>query len=85
MSNINVLKSNHDIILREANQKGFNYTGDNLLSYAQWLKRGYVITRGQKAFMKIYLWNQEKNRKILTGLFTISQVQKVRCNQLVVV
>jgi len=85
MLNINVLKSNHDIILKEANQKGFNYTGDNLFSYAQWIKRGYVITRGQKSFMKIYLWNQGGNRKILTGLFTNYQVQKTRCNQLIVV
>jgi len=85
MSNVNAIKSNHDIILKEANQKGFNYTGDNLLSYAQWIKRGYVITRGQKAFMKIYLWNQGGNRKILTGLFTSEQVQKTRCIELVVV
>jgi len=85
MSNINTLKSNHDIILSEANQKGFVYTGDNLLSYAQWLKRGYAITRGQKSFMKIYLWNQGGNRKILTGLFTSEQVQKTRCNQLIMV
>jgi len=48
MSNVNIIKSNHDIILREANQKGFNYTGDNLLSYAQWIKRGYVIIRGRR-------------------------------------
>ena len=86
MSNINILKSNHDIILREANQKGFNYTGDNLLSYAQWIKRGYVIIRGQKAFIMVYLWNQGENRrKVLTGLFTSDQVQKIRCRQLSVV
>jgi len=83
--NINTSKSNHNIILRESMLKGFVYTGGNLLSYAQWLKRGYVITRGQKSFMKIYLWNQGGNRKILTGLFTNSQVQKTRCIELVVV
>jgi len=82
MSNINILKSNYDIILREANQKGFNYTGENLLSYVQWKSKGYMIIRGQKAFIMLYLWNQGENRrKILTGLFTSEQVQKVRCNQ----
>jgi len=86
MSNINILKSNHDIILREASQKGFNYTGDNLFTFIQWKSKGYMITRGQKAFIMLYLWNQGENRrKVLTGLFTSDQVQKSRCNQLVVV
>jgi len=85
MSNVNVLKSNHDIIFRESILKGFNYTGDNLFSYAQWIKKGYVITRGQKSFIKVYLWNQGGNRKILTGLFTSEQVQRTRCIELAVV
>jgi len=85
VSNVNVLKSNHDIILREAILKGFVYTGDNLFSYVQWIKKGHVITRGQKSFIKVYLWNQGGNRKILTGLFTSEQVQKTRCIELVVV
>jgi len=77
-----VLKSNHDIISQEANQKGFNYTGDNLLSYVQWKSKGYMITRGQKAFIMVYLWNTGENRrKVLTGLFTSDQVQKSRYNQ----
>ena len=83
--NINTSKSNHSIILHQSILKGFVYTGDNLFAYAQWLKRGYIITRGQKSFMKIYLWNQGGNRKILTGLFTSEQVQKVRCIELIVV
>jgi len=82
MSNINVLKSNYDIILREASQKGFTYTGDNLLSYIQWKSKGYMITRDQKAFIMVYLWNKGENRrKVLTGLFTSEQVKKTRCNQ----
>ena len=82
MSNINVLKSNYDIILQEASKKGFNYTGDNLLSYVQWKSKGYMITRGQKAFIMIHLWNVGENRrKVLTGLFTSDQVQKSRYNQ----
>ena len=51
MSNVNVLKSNHDIILREAMLKGFIYNGDNLFSYVQWIKKGYVVIRGQKSFI----------------------------------
>jgi len=80
MSNVNVLKYNHDIILCEANQKGFNYTGDNLFTFVQWK------SKGQKAFIMVYLWNQGENRrKVLTGLFTSEQVQKTRCNQLIMV
>jgi len=86
MSNINILKSNYDIILREANRKGFNYTGDNLLSYVQWQSKGFMIKREQKAFIMVHLWNQGENRrKILTGLFTSEQVQKSRYNQLIMV
>jgi len=78
-----VQKSNYDIILREASKKGFVYTGENLLSYVQWKSKGYMITRGQKAFIMVHLWNQGENRrKVLTGLFTSDQVQKSRYNQL---
>lgn len=86
MSNMNILKSNYDIILREASQKGFNYTGDNLLSYVQWKSKGFMIKRGQKAFIMVHLWNKGENRrKVLTGLFTLDQVQKIRFNQLIMV
>ena len=80
MSNVNVLKSNHDIILREANQKGFNYTGDNLFTFVQWRKRGYIVVRGQKAFIKLRLWTYGDNKRLLPAqLFTREQVTKLDC------
>ena len=80
MSNVNVLKSNHDIILREANQKGFNYTGDNLFTFVQGQQRGYTVARGQKAFIKLRLWSYGKNRRFIPAqLFSREQVIKANC------
>ena len=80
MSNINVLKSNHDIILREANQKGFIYIGDNLLTFVQWRQRGYSVVKGQKAFIKLRLWTYGENKRLLPAqLFTREQVTKLDC------
>jgi hypothetical protein len=82
----NIQNFNRQIIDQEADIRGFNYNGDNLHTYAEWAERGYMVKRGQKAFIKTHLWTQGKNRrKVLEYLFTDKQVVKVNVNQLVVV
>jgi len=74
----NILKSNQEIIASEASFKDFPYDGNNILSYDDWRKKGYSPIRGQKAFIKTYLWTLGENRrKKIVGLFTSEQVQRV--------
>jgi hypothetical protein len=83
---VNVLKANAEIIATEANQRGFIYTGGNLFTYEEWLKRGHVVMRGQRAFIRVYLWTSGINkRKVIKGLFTVDQVQKVQMNELIMI
>ena len=81
------LKSNQEIITWEASKKGFNYTGDNLFTYGEWLCQGYRPVRGQRAFIKTYLWtlSRENKKKTLVGLFTIEQVERLARGESIVV
>jgi len=82
----NVLKFNQEIIAQEAILKGFNYTGDNLHTFAQWRTKGCMVRKGQKAFIKTHLFTLGKNRrKVLEYLFTDKQVEKVGWKELIVV
>ena len=82
----NILDFNRAIIAQEATLKGFNYTGDNLHTYEGWKAKGYMVKRGQKAFIKTHLLTNGKNRrKVLEYLFTDKQVVKVNIKQLVMV
>ena len=75
MSNVDVLKSNHDIIFRESILKGFNYDGENICTFAQWKRKGFSVIRGQRAFIQTYLWTEGKNvRFVITSLYTNKQV-----------
>jgi len=70
--------SNQEIITLEANKKGYNYNGSNIYTYPEWSKRGYKPMKGQRAFVKTYLWTNGVNRrKTLQGLFTLEQVTLV--------
>jgi hypothetical protein len=83
---LNVLNFNREIIAQEAFLRGFNYTGDNLHTYEGWKQKGYMVKRGQKAFIKTHLFTNGKNRrKVLEYLFTSSQVTKVNVGQLIMV
>jgi len=83
---INIQKANQEIIAQEALFKGFNYNSDNLDTFEGWRAKGYVVKRGQKAFIKTHLWTMGKNRrKILEYLFTNEQVEKLTRRELVVV
>lgn len=82
----NILDFNRAIIAQEAALRGFNYNGNNLHTYEGWRQEGYMVKRGQKAFIKTHLWTQGKNRrKVLEYLFTDKQVVKVNVSQLVMV
>jgi hypothetical protein len=76
--------SNHKIIAQEASKRGYNYNGLNLDTYYNWVKRGYQVKLGQKAFIKTRLWSQGINkRKILVSLFNIEQVLEIKNKELV--
>jgi len=79
--------TNTQIIAQATQKQNFDYTGDNLFTYPEWLKMGYRPARGQRAFIKTYLWtlSSENRKKTLVGLFARDQVQKVSCNELVMV
>ena len=82
----NILRLNAEIIEHEAIKNGFNYDGNNIHTFVEWRDKGYFPVRGQKAFIKIYLWTKGENRrKTLVGLFTIEQVEKLTRMELVVV
>lgn len=77
--------TNTEIITQEANIMGYNYNGSNIHTYAEWLRLGYQVKQGQKAFIKTYLWNSGVNKKTLQGLFTVDQVVKVATKDLILV
>jgi len=83
---INIQKANQEIITQEATFKGYNYDGNNLNTFEGWREKGYVVKRGQKAFIKTHLFTQGKNRrKILEYLFTDKQVEKIISDRVLIV
>lgn len=78
--------TNAEIIAIEANKRGYSYNGSNIHTFRDWELKGYAPIRGQKAFMKVYLWNNGTNRrKTLQGLFTVEQVTKIPTKELIFV
>lgn len=81
--------SNMEIILGESIAKNYNYTGDNLFTFAAWKNKGYSVKKGEKAFITTQLWKsvtykdkktqESKSKMILTKafLFNIDQVEKI--------
>lgn len=82
----NVQKLNAEIIAEAAKLKGFNYDGNNLHTYREWIDMGYAIVRGQKAYLHCRLWTLGKNRrKVPASLFSLDQVVKMNKDNLIVV
>jgi hypothetical protein len=48
--------SNSEIIFNECMLIGFEYTGNNLYTFAEWQERGYKIVKGSTAVIKTKLW-----------------------------
>lgn len=50
--------TNREIIETELIARGidFPYDGQNLLTFAEWKKRGCYVRRGEKAFLRVPLW-----------------------------
>lgn len=86
------MATNKEMILEMANLMGYEYNGENLKTFAEWAKEGYVVKKGEKAFMALELWKpfnkklkdeesgEEKEEKRfmlkLSHLFTPDQVEK---------
>jgi len=51
-------KTNRTIIQLSllANGINYNYTGDNLKTFAQWKSLGYSVCKGEKALLQCELW-----------------------------
>ena len=49
----------------------FNYTEENLLTFAQWKKKGMSVKKGETAFIKLPLWTlkqeveKDENGKVM--------------------
>jgi hypothetical protein len=86
MSLSHTIKANQEIISIAASLKGFKYNEENLLTYPEWLKRGYRVKRGQHAFIKTRLWTLGDNRRFIpASLFKIDQVEKINKNKFAMV
>jgi hypothetical protein len=86
MSLSHTIKANQEIISIAASFKKYHYNGENLFTYPEWLKRGYRVKRGQKAYIKTRLWTLGNNRRFIpASLFTINQVEKINKNQFAMV
>lgn len=82
--------SNREIVLGEAMLKGFEYDGQNLLTFLEWKKRGYSVKKGEKAFISTNLWKPVTKKDKETGkesrimimtkasLFTVDQVELLK-------
>lgn len=69
---------NLEIIASEALKKNFNFTGDNLHTFAEWKSKGYHIIKGQKAFIKCRTWSEGINKRLTPSvLFTDRQVLRI--------
>lgn len=53
--------TNQEMIITylEENEIDFDYTGTNLMTFAQWKKIGLSVIKGEKAFVKIDLWTMK--------------------------
>jgi len=79
-------KSNTEIITLAARQKNFNYTGDNLFTFAEWSAMGYKINKGQRAFIQVRLWSSGVNKRLKPeSLFKVDQVTKLDVKNLIII
>ncbi len=81
--------SNLEIIKSESTFKNFPFDGENLFTFQEWKARGYIVQKGQKAFLTTKLWKKVTKVNKETGktesyfvlvpayLFTVQQVKKL--------
>lgn len=57
--------TNQEMIIEhlEANEIEFNYNGKNLMTFQQWKREGYSVSKGQTAFTKVDLWTCKEVKK----------------------
>jgi hypothetical protein len=86
------MATNKEMILEMSLLMGYEYNGENLKTFNEWAKEGYVVKKGEKSFMSLELWKpfnkkvedketgEEKDEKRfmlkLSHLFTPDQVEK---------
>jgi hypothetical protein len=59
--------SNPEIIASAATLKNFAYDGNNLFTFAEWKSRGYIVQKGQHAFISTKLWKKVTKTDKKTG------------------
>ena len=81
--------SNLEIVTSESMLRNFPFDGENLFTFAEWKSRGYIVQKGQKAFLTTKLWKKIIKQNKQTGktesyfvlvpayLFTSNQVKKL--------
>ena len=50
------MATNREMIEELANVMGYEYDGENLKTFQEWAKEGYIVKKGEKAFMALELW-----------------------------
>ena len=50
------MATNKEMIEEMANLTGYEYDGENLKTFQEWAKAGYIVKKGEKAFMALELW-----------------------------
>jgi antirestriction protein ArdC len=50
------MATNYEMIEEMAMLVGYEYDGENLKTFAEWAKEGYIVKKGEKAFMALELW-----------------------------
>jgi hypothetical protein len=50
------MATNREMIEETAMMMGFEYDGHNLKTFNEWAKEGFIVKKGEKAFMALELW-----------------------------
>jgi antirestriction protein ArdC len=50
------MATNFEMITELADLMGYEYDGDNLKTFQEWAKEGYIVKKGEKAYMALELW-----------------------------
>jgi antirestriction protein ArdC len=50
------MATNKEMIEEMAMLIGYEYDGENLKTFQEWAKAGYIVKKGEKAFMALELW-----------------------------
>jgi antirestriction protein ArdC len=52
----NIMATNKEMIEEMAMEMDYEYDGENLKTFNEWAKAGYVVKKGEKAFLALELW-----------------------------